>query len=64
MTPSTTRTSAEASASWSAVPAAADPVIGTSLVDSADGDRVLPWNGGTVIDTIAYQNLTPGSSTP
>lgn len=60
VTPSTTRTSAEASASWSAVPAAADPVIGTSLVDSADGDRVLPWNGGTVIDTIAYQNLTPG----
>ena len=42
-------------------PVAADPVIGTSLVDSADGDRVLPWNGGTVIDTVAYQNLTPGT---
>lgn len=60
VTPSTTRTSAAASASWSAVPTAAEPVIGTSLVDSADGDRVLPWNGGTVLDTIAYQNLTPG----
>ncbi|QTV80080.1 VaFE repeat-containing surface-anchored protein [Microbacterium sp. NIBRBAC000506063] len=41
-------------------PVVQDPVIGTSLVDSADGDRVLPWNGGTVIDTVAYQNLTPG----
>ena len=36
------------------------PVIGTSLVDAADGDQVLPWNGGTLIDTVAYQNLTPG----
>ncbi|WP_146070270.1 thioester domain-containing protein, partial [Arthrobacter sp. GMC3] len=33
--------------------AVSKPVIGTSLVDSADGDRVLSWNGGTVIDTIA-----------
>ncbi|MFD4992210.1 VaFE repeat-containing surface-anchored protein [Cellulosimicrobium cellulans] len=58
--PSTTRTTALASVSWSAQPTDADPVIGTSLVDSADGDRVLPWNGGTVVDTIDYQNLTPG----
>ncbi|MFK4791859.1 VaFE repeat-containing surface-anchored protein, partial [Microbacterium sp. ZW T5_56] len=36
------------------------PAIGTTLVDSADDDHVLGWNGGTVIDTIAYQNLTPG----
>ncbi len=41
-------------------PAVSKPVISTSLVDSADGDRVLSWNGGTVIDTIAYQNLVPG----
>ena len=40
---------------------ALDPVIGTSLVDSADGDRVLPWNGGTVVDTVAYQNLEVGT---
>ncbi|MFK4759808.1 VaFE repeat-containing surface-anchored protein, partial [Microbacterium sp. ZW T5_45] len=36
------------------------PSIGTSLVDSADKDHTLSWNGGTVVDTIAYQNLTPG----
>ncbi|WP_160318849.1 VaFE repeat-containing surface-anchored protein [Arthrobacter sp. ERGS1:01] len=47
--------------SWTEkAPAVSNPVIGTSLVDSADGDRVLSWNGGTVIDTVAYQNLTPG----
>ncbi|MHA3684110.1 VaFE repeat-containing surface-anchored protein [Leucobacter sp. HY1908] len=40
---------------------AAEPSIGTSLVDSADGDRVLAWNGGTVVDTVAYQNLVPGT---
>lgn len=43
-----------------AAPDPGEPVIGTSLVDSADGDRVLPWNGGTVIDTVAYENLIPG----
>ncbi|MGW8484578.1 VaFE repeat-containing surface-anchored protein [Microbacterium sp. NPDC055903] len=37
------------------------PSIGTSLVDSADDDHNLVWNGGTVIDTVAYQNLTPGT---
>ena len=37
------------------------PVIGTSLVDTADGDRVLAWNGGVVRDTVAYQNLVPGT---
>ncbi|WP_433675880.1 VaFE repeat-containing surface-anchored protein [Microbacterium gorillae] len=42
-------------------PTTEEPAIGTSLVDSADGDHVLGWNGGTVIDTIAYQNLTPGT---
>ncbi|MFK4788587.1 VaFE repeat-containing surface-anchored protein, partial [Microbacterium sp. ZW T5_56] len=42
-------------------PTVEEPAIGTSLVDSADSDHVLGWNGGTVIDTIAYQNLTPGT---
>ncbi|MFK4790356.1 VaFE repeat-containing surface-anchored protein, partial [Microbacterium sp. ZW T5_56] len=50
-------TTASAGATWNAVP---QPAIGTTLVDSADDDHVLGWNGGTVIDTIAYQNLTPG----
>jgi len=59
---STATTSGEASTQWAAAPVAAVPSIGTSLVDSADGDRVLAWNGGTVIDTVAYQNLTPGTT--
>ncbi|WP_433675879.1 VaFE repeat-containing surface-anchored protein [Microbacterium gorillae] len=42
-------------------PVVEEPAIGTSLVDSADSDHVLGWNGGTVIDTVAYQNLTPGT---
>ncbi|WP_449278171.1 VaFE repeat-containing surface-anchored protein [Leucobacter sp. GX24907] len=42
-------------------PSASEPVIGTSLVDTADGDRVLAWNGGVVRDTVAYQNLVPGT---
>ncbi|QMU96019.1 VaFE repeat-containing surface-anchored protein [Microbacterium esteraromaticum] len=50
-------TSAEAEAAWSAAPV---PSIGTSLVDDADQDRVLAWDGGTLVDTIAYENLTPG----
>lgn len=59
--PSTKTTDAQANVTWTAAPVAAQPVIGTSLVDSADGDRVLAWNGGTVVDTVAYQNLTPGT---
>ena len=43
------------------LPVTATPSIGTTLLDSADGDHVLPWNGGTVIDTVAYQGLTPGT---
>lgn len=58
VTPSDTLTTAQAAVEWAALPV---PVIGTSLVDVADGDRVLPWNGGTVVDTVAYQNLTPGT---
>lgn len=36
------------------------PSIGTSLVDAADGDRLIDWRGGTVVDTVQYENLTPG----
>ncbi|UOE27033.1 VaFE repeat-containing surface-anchored protein [Agromyces soli] len=49
---------ASATAEW--VGTAVPPVIGTTLVDAADGDQTLPWNGGTATDTIAYQHLTPG----
>lgn len=42
-------------------PVVDEPAIGTSLVDLADQDHVLGWNGGTVVDTVAYQNLTPGT---
>ncbi|PRB56827.1 VaFE repeat-containing surface-anchored protein [Microbacterium sp. MYb45] len=59
--PEATQTTGEATVEWAAQPGAAEPVIGTSLVDAADGDRVLGWNGGAVIDTVAYQNLVPGT---
>ncbi|MEU4014933.1 VaFE repeat-containing surface-anchored protein [Microbacterium sp. NPDC028030] len=59
--PDTTKTTAEATVQWAAQPGAAQPVIGTSLLDAADGDRVLDWKGGTVVDTVAYQNLVPGT---
>ncbi|WP_407360147.1 VaFE repeat-containing surface-anchored protein [Microbacterium sp. LBN7] len=59
--PETAQTTGEATVDWAAQPGAVEPVIGTSLVDAADGDRVLGWNGGTVIDTVAYQNLVPGT---
>ncbi|ROR93094.1 LPXTG-motif cell wall-anchored protein/TQXA domain-containing protein [Salana multivorans] len=59
--PSTATTSARATARWSAAPGAPVPAIGTSLVDAADGDRVLPASGGTVVDTVSYENLTPGT---
>ena len=50
-------TSASADVAWAA---AAVPAIGTTLVDAADDDQVLPWDGGTLIDRIAYTGLTPG----
>lgn len=59
--PSAATTTADAAVTWAAEPAAAVPAIGTSLVDVADGDRVLPWDGGTVVDTVAYENLVPGT---
>lgn len=58
--PSTATTTAAATVEWAGTERAA-PSIGTSLVDSADQDRLLAWNGGTVIDTVAYQNLVPGA---
>jgi TQXA domain-containing protein len=54
----TTKTTAAATAAWSAL---AVPAIGTTLVDAADRDHSLVWNGGTLTDTVAYQNLTPGT---
>ncbi|MGX1933837.1 VaFE repeat-containing surface-anchored protein [Microbacterium resistens] len=60
--PDTLTTDAEATVSWAALPGSAVPAIGTSLVDSADGDRILPWNGGTVVDTVHYEGLTPGET--
>jgi TQXA domain-containing protein len=59
--PAASQTTGEAAVEWAAQPGAAEPVIGTSLVDAADGDRVLGWNGGAVTDTVAYQNLVPGA---
>lgn len=59
--PAASQTTGEAAVEWAAQPGAAEPVIGTSLVDAADGDRVLGWNGGAVIDTVTYQNLVPGA---
>lgn len=58
--PSTAQLTAEATTEWSAQPAAAEPTIGTSLVDAADGDRILAASGGSVIDTVAYENVVPG----
>ena len=51
-------TSAQASVRWAGAEA---PAIGTTLTDFADGDHTLAWNGGTVVDAVAYQNLTPGT---
>lgn len=44
-----------------AQPVPVEPSLGTSAVDQADGDRIIDWAGGTVIDTITYENLTPGT---
>ncbi|WP_436697673.1 VaFE repeat-containing surface-anchored protein [Nocardioides sp. BYT-33-1] len=56
---STATTTGSADVTWAAAPA---PSIGTTLVDDADGDHVIPADGGTVVDTIAYQNLVVGTS--
>jgi TQXA domain-containing protein len=56
--PSTATTTATAAIAWAAVPV---PTIGTTLVDHADNDHTLAHTGGTLTDTIAYQNLVPGT---
>lgn len=52
-------TSASAAIGWLATDGL--PAIGTTLFDAADDDQVLPWRGGTLIDSIAYTGLTPGT---
>ena len=57
--PSTKETTAEASISWQGTQAPT-PSIRTSAVNPETGDRNLPWYGGWILDTVTYQNLTPG----
>lgn len=54
---STAKTTASATGAWAA---AAVPAIGTTLTDAADGDHVLAWDGGRLVDTVAYTGLTVG----
>ncbi|MGO1562032.1 MAG: VaFE repeat-containing surface-anchored protein, partial [Actinomycetaceae bacterium] len=61
VTPHTTRTTDAATITWNEPQVPLVPAIGTSLVDAADGDRVIASEGGTVIDTVAYENLTVGT---
>lgn len=56
--PSTATTTDSADVTWNALPS---PSIGTTLVDKADGDHTIPAGGGIVVDTIAYQDLVPGT---
>lgn len=58
--PSTATTTDQASVTWQA-PGQSVPSIGTTLTDADDGDHVVPWDGGTVTDTVEYQNLVPGT---
>ena len=62
VTPETTRTTDSATVAWEALAVEPTPSIGTTLVDAADGDHVLAWDGGTLIDTVAYEGLTPGTT--
>lgn len=50
-------TSASAPGAWVA---AAVPAIGTTLTDAADEDHALAWDGGSLVDTVAYSGLTVG----
>ncbi|HNV72132.1 MAG TPA: hypothetical protein PKO06_20665, partial [Candidatus Ozemobacteraceae bacterium] len=38
------------------------PSMTTSAIDRNDGDRVLPAAGGTIVDTVTYGNLIPGTA--
>jgi len=58
-TPPTTTTDSDAAVQWAAL---AVPAIGTTLTDAADDDQVLPFTGGTLIDTVAYSGLEVGTS--
>src|SRR5699024_7454867 len=37
-----------------------DPKIGTTVAVDGSADKVLPLTGGTVVDTVAFENLTVG----
>lgn len=51
-------TTAKASTQWAAQ-AVTEPSIGTTLVDAVDGDKYIVQDGGTVTDTVTYDNLEP-----
>jgi hypothetical protein len=36
------------------------PKLATSAADQSDGDKTLDARSGTVVDTVAYEGLTPG----
>lgn len=36
------------------------PTIGTTATDKADGDKTIARTGGTLVDTVAYENLPVG----
>ncbi|MFA5606067.1 MAG: VaFE repeat-containing surface-anchored protein [Leucobacter sp.] len=56
--PSVNHVVGEGSVSWTGLTL---PAISTSLVDATDGDRLVHWEGGRVIDTVFYEHLEPGS---
>lgn len=35
--------------------------LGTSAIDQADGDKILSYDGGVVVDSVRYENLVPGT---
>jgi len=55
-------TTAGADVTWSAATPAVQPTIGTTLLDDADGDHELAWDGGALTDTVRYRDLVPGTS--
>ncbi|WP_166741749.1 VaFE repeat-containing surface-anchored protein [Cumulibacter soli] len=62
VTPHTTTVDSSVTVSWTGKSSPVlNPSIGTSLVDQADGDRVLPAEGGTVVDTVTYEQLQPNT---
>lgn len=36
------------------------PTAKTTALDKADKDKYISWNGGTLVDTVTYSNLTVG----